>query len=75
MSRTNEHDGYAGIADFYDEVAPYRERPDIDFYVEAAAAPSRGRTRRACVWGDSSPGRPRLLRPGRRSTSSTGQGG
>ncbi len=36
MSRTSECDGYAGIADFYDEVGPYRERPDIDFYVQEA---------------------------------------
>ncbi len=38
MSRTGERDGYAAIADLYDEVGPYRERPDIDFYVEAAAS-------------------------------------
>ena len=38
MSRASDRDGYAGIADLYDDVAPYRERPDIDFYVEAARA-------------------------------------
>jgi hypothetical protein len=27
---------YAFIADLYDHVVPYRERPDVDFYVEAA---------------------------------------
>ncbi|MGD8278709.1 MAG: class I SAM-dependent methyltransferase, partial [Gemmatimonadota bacterium] len=36
MSRTAGPDGYALIADLYDEVGPYRERPDIVFYVEAA---------------------------------------
>ena len=29
MSRASDRDGYAGIADLYDDVAPYRERPDI----------------------------------------------
>lgn len=29
-------DEYAGIADLYDHVVPYRARPDISFYVEAA---------------------------------------
>jgi len=37
MSRTTGRDGYAQIADLYDEVGPYRKRPDIAFYVEAAA--------------------------------------
>lgn len=38
MSRTREHDGYESIADLYDEVGPYRDRPDIAFYVEAAVS-------------------------------------
>ncbi len=29
-------DEYAGVAEFYDFVLPYRERPDVAFYVEAA---------------------------------------
>jgi SAM-dependent methyltransferase len=37
MNRTKGRDGYEFIADLYDEVGPYRERPDIAFYVEAAA--------------------------------------
>lgn len=29
-------DEYAGVADFYDHVLPYRERTDVAFYVDAA---------------------------------------
>lgn len=30
-------DIYHGTAEFYDHVVPYRERPDVDFYVEEAS--------------------------------------
>jgi SAM-dependent methyltransferase len=36
MSVAGGYDEYALIADLYDHVAPYRERPDISYYVEAA---------------------------------------
>lgn len=36
MTYAGEQDGYARIADLYDWVAPYRERPDVRFYVETA---------------------------------------
>ena len=38
MNRAGGYDEYAFIADLYDFVEPYRARPDIDFYVEAAQA-------------------------------------
>lgn len=31
-------DSYAAIADLYDHVVPYRDRPDVSFYVDAALA-------------------------------------
>ena len=36
MNPAGETDEYALIADLYDYVEPYRTRPDIDFYVQAA---------------------------------------
>lgn len=38
MDPTGGYQDYAFIADLYDHVLPYRERPDINFYVEAAEA-------------------------------------
>src|SRR5436853_1719379 len=36
MTIAGGYDEYASIADLYDHVAPYRSRPDIAFFVEAA---------------------------------------
>lgn len=36
MDSSGGTQAYAFIADLYDHVVPYRERPDVDFYVEAA---------------------------------------
>jgi SAM-dependent methyltransferase len=36
MSDTEGYDEYAFVADLYDYVRPYRERPDIPFFVDAA---------------------------------------
>jgi len=36
MSSTGEHEEYAFVADLYDYVTPYRSRPDVAFFVEAA---------------------------------------
>jgi SAM-dependent methyltransferase len=36
MSITADDDEYASIAELYDHVTPYRDRPDVAFYVEAA---------------------------------------
>jgi SAM-dependent methyltransferase len=36
MSQAGGYEEYAFIADIYDYVVPYRERPDVDFFVEAA---------------------------------------
>ncbi len=36
MGDAGAHDTYAFVADLYDWVIPYRERPDVDFFVEAA---------------------------------------
>jgi SAM-dependent methyltransferase len=36
MSGAGGYDEYAFIADLYDYVVPYRERPDVSFYVEHA---------------------------------------
>jgi SAM-dependent methyltransferase len=38
MNLADDHDEYAVTADLYDYVEPYRTRPDIDFYVQAALA-------------------------------------
>src|SRR5438876_5838475 len=38
MDLTGGYDEYAFIADLYDHVIPYRTRPDVDFFVEAAQA-------------------------------------
>lgn len=38
MDKTGGYQDYAFVADLYDHVVPYRERPDIAFYVEAAEA-------------------------------------
>jgi SAM-dependent methyltransferase len=38
MDAAGGYDQYSLIADLYDYVMPYRTRPDIDFYVEAARA-------------------------------------
>jgi SAM-dependent methyltransferase len=35
---SNNYDEYALVADLYDYVVPYRTRPDIDFFVDAAKA-------------------------------------
>jgi SAM-dependent methyltransferase len=36
MSPFDSLDEYASTADLYDHVLPYRDRPDVDFFVEAA---------------------------------------
>ena len=36
MSVAGGYEEYAFIADLYDHVVPYRERPDVSFYVDAA---------------------------------------
>ena len=36
MASTDGYSEYAFIADLYDYVVPYRERPDVTFYVDAA---------------------------------------
>jgi SAM-dependent methyltransferase len=36
MNLSSGYEEYAFIADLYDYVAPYRDRPDVEFYVEAA---------------------------------------
>ena len=36
MNHAGEYEEYAFIAELYDYVEPYRTRPDINFYVEAA---------------------------------------
>lgn len=36
MSSMEHEDVYAQIAEFYDHVVPYRDRPDVMFYVDAA---------------------------------------
>lgn len=38
MSESAEYDEYRDIADLYDYVAPYMERQDVAFYVDAAGA-------------------------------------
>lgn len=38
MDDAGGYRSYAFIADLYDHVVPYRERPDVDFFVEAAQA-------------------------------------
>ncbi len=38
MDPTGGYQDYAFVADLYDHVVPYRERPDIAFYVELAEA-------------------------------------
>jgi len=41
MDHTGGYDEYAVTADLYDHVVPYRDRPDVSFFVEAARE-SRG---------------------------------
>lgn len=36
MSLDGEYDSYAFVADLYDHVVPYRDRPDVAFFVDAA---------------------------------------
>lgn len=36
MARDDSREAYAFIADLYDQVGPYRERPDVAYYVDAA---------------------------------------
>ena len=36
MDSGGGYEGYAFVADLYDWVVPYRERPDISFFVDAA---------------------------------------
>lgn len=38
MDTTSGYEEYAFIADLYDYIVPYRTRPDVDFFVEAALA-------------------------------------
>jgi SAM-dependent methyltransferase len=38
MGGAGGYDDYAFVADLYDYVVPYRTRPDVDFFVEAARA-------------------------------------
>lgn len=38
MNLSSGYEEYAFIADLYDYVAPYRDRPDVGFFVEAAKA-------------------------------------
>ena len=36
MSQAGGYDTYAFVAELYDHIAPYRDRPDMAFWVEAA---------------------------------------
>lgn len=36
MDQTGGYDQYGFVAEFYDFVEPYRQRPDVDFYVDLA---------------------------------------
>lgn len=36
MDRAGGYDQYGFVAEFYDAIEPYRQRPDVDFYVELA---------------------------------------
>jgi SAM-dependent methyltransferase len=36
VGHSGTYDDYAFIAELYDHVVPYRERPDVDFFVDAA---------------------------------------
>ena len=36
MDQTGGYDQYAVTADLYDHIVPYRDRPDVSFFVEAA---------------------------------------
>jgi SAM-dependent methyltransferase len=36
VSFAGGYDAYAFVADFYDHVVPYRSRPDVTFFVDAA---------------------------------------
>jgi SAM-dependent methyltransferase len=36
MDRAGGYDEYGFVAEFYDYVEPYRQRPDVDFYVDLA---------------------------------------
>jgi SAM-dependent methyltransferase len=36
MTQSESHDEYQSIAELYDYVVPYRDRPDVAFFVEAA---------------------------------------
>jgi SAM-dependent methyltransferase len=38
MDRAGDSDDYAFVADLYDHVVPYRTRPDVGFFVDAARA-------------------------------------
>ena len=38
MNHAAGYEEYAFIADLYDYVVPYRNRPDVSFFVEAAVA-------------------------------------
>ena len=37
MTQAGGYEEYAFIADLYDHVVPYRDRPDVTFFVEAAS--------------------------------------
>jgi 2-polyprenyl-3-methyl-5-hydroxy-6-metoxy-1,4-benzoquinol methylase len=36
MDHAGGYEDYAFIADLYDHIVPYRDRPDVAFFVEAA---------------------------------------
>ena len=36
MDRAGGYDQYGFVAEFYDFIEPYRQRPDVDFYIELA---------------------------------------
>ena len=41
MTEPESYDEYAPIAELYDHIVPYRDRPDVNFFVESAAAGRR----------------------------------
>jgi hypothetical protein len=41
MSLAGGYDQYAFVAAFYDHVVPYRSRPDVTFFVDAAMESGR----------------------------------
>jgi hypothetical protein len=47
MNLTGGYEEYAFVAPFYDHVVPYRNRPDVAFFVDAATK-SNGRAVERC---------------------------